>query len=258
MCKACGAVQTRWMGKCPDCNTWESLEQQTVERAKVDPRNAAASQWAAAAAQSAEADGGDGPDGDGAGAGGGIGAGVTAGLEALGSGRTPARPIAEVGTAGPPVRIMTGIGELDRVLGGGVVPGSAVLLGGDPGIGKSTLLLQAAGSLARGGVRTLYVSSEESAEQVKLRFARLVSRADGTRASTLPELFVLADTSLGRIAEQAAKVLGEVPTERRLLVIDSIQMVYKADLDAFPGSMTQLRRCCAELVYMAKATGTAV
>ena len=258
VCKACGAVQTRWMGKCPDCNTWESLEQQTVERAKVDPRNAAASQWAAAAAQSAEADGGDGPDGDGAGAGGGIGAGVTAGLEALGSGRTPARPIAEVGTAGPPVRIMTGIGELDRVLGGGVVPGSAVLLGGDPGIGKSTLLLQAAGSLARGGVRTLYVSSEESAEQVKLRFARLVSRADGTRASTLPELFVLADTSLGRIAEQAAKVLGEVPTERRLLVIDSIQMVYKADLDAFPGSMTQLRRCCAELVYMAKATGTAV
>jgi len=152
------------------------------------------------------------------------------------------------------------------------------LFGGDPGIGKSTLLLQAAAALARAGNRVLYVSSEESAEQVKLRAARLLASAQSDEARggvaelegegegngitsdprVAKNLYLLSDTSLARIAEQAAKTLGELPSNKRVLIIDSIQMIYKADLDAFPGSMTQLRRCCAELVYMAKATGTAV
>ncbi len=165
------------------------------------------------------------------------------------------------------LRIATGIGELDRVLGVsgesagngavgsetpvkvtsanvGIVPGSVVLLGGDPGIGKSTLLLQAAQGLGQRGVRVLYVTSEESARQTRLRAARLGATAD--------ELYVLADTNLARIVEQIAKVNPAV------VVIDSIQMIYKSDLPAAPGSVTQLRVCCQELVYLAKAGGVAV
>jgi DNA repair protein RadA/Sms len=125
------------------------------------------------------------------------------------------------------------------------VPGSAVLVGGEPGIGKSTLMLQAAAGLARLGTRVLYVSSEESAPQVRSRAVRL-------GATNEANLFVLADTNLARIVEQARRVVPGV------MVIDSIQMVYRADLPASPGSPAQLRRCCAELVYLAKASGIAV
>ena len=142
-------------------------------------------------------------------------------------------------------RISSGISEFDRVLGGGLVAGSAVLVGGDPGIGKSTLLLQVAGAIGRSGKKVLYVSSEESARQIGLRADRLgVGDPEG--------LFVQADTNLARIIEQARRVLPDV------MVIDSVQMIYKADLDASPGSVTQLRRCCAELVYLAKLSGIAV
>jgi DNA repair protein RadA/Sms len=159
-------------------------------------------------------------------------------------------------------RLPTGIAEFDRVLGGqqqqpgearpagkptqGLVPGSAVLLGGDPGIGKSTLLLQAAFRLAQSKVRVLYVSSEESAQQLRLRAGRL---CPGRAAD---DLLVLADTNLARILEQARQVQPQV------LVIDSIQMIYKGDLPAAPGSVGQLRACCLELVYFAKASGCAV
>jgi DNA repair protein RadA/Sms len=166
-----------------------------------------------------------------------------------------ARPLAQVDEGGSSVRLSTRIGELDRVLGGdgagrGIVPGSAVLIGGSPGIGKSTLLLQAAAAMAEGaggtGTRVLYVSSEESAQQIKMRSGRL---GPGTASDNL---FILADTNLARIVEQTRKVLPAI------LVIDSIQMVYKSDVPASPGSVTQLRRCCSELVYLAKASGIAV
>jgi DNA repair protein RadA/Sms len=275
VCKECGSVQTRWMGKCPDCNAWDSLQQESIEKsAKTDPRAGSIGQWsqaamthaanAAAAQMLAEAA-----------EGGGVADGLPAPaaermVEQLTT-RQPAQRYPQIGKAAELPRRRTGIDEFDRVLGGGLVPASAVLIGGDPGIGKSTLLLQAAASWARTGARVLYVSSEESVEQVKLRAGRLLedhdapaaadtSHSDHTAspAAGLDELFLLSDSSLSRICEQAARVLGEVESHRRVLIIDSVQMVYKPDLAAFPGSMSQLRQCCAELVYMAKATGTAV
>ncbi|GJQ30917.1 MAG: DNA repair protein RadA [Phycisphaerae bacterium] len=154
-------------------------------------------------------------------------------------------------------RLPTGIHELDRVLGGsagnvGLVPGSAVLIGGEPGIGKSTLMLHAACAWAAGGAGVLYVSSEESAKQIALRAQRLQA-GDAARPSTAAfPLHVLADTNLARIIEQARRIGPKV------LILDSIQMIYKPDVPAGPGSVTQLRRCAAELVYLAKASGVAV
>lgn len=167
-------------------------------------------------------------------------------VETLGSGSLGARPLSDLGTESEvEVRIGTGIGELDRVLGGGFVAGSACLVGGPPGIGKSTLMLQAAGSMSSRGSRVMYVSSEESSRQIRMRAERL-----GLDSSA--ELFVLSDTNLARVFEQARKVKPAV------LVIDSLQMVYKSDLPTPAGSVPQLRRCCAELVALAKASGVVV
>src|SRR3990172_2917293 len=134
-------------------------------------------------------------------------------------------------------RLATGIAELDRVLGGGVVPGSVVLVGGDPGIGKSTLLLQAAGGLARQGT-VLYVTGEESLEQVRGRGDRLGLRGEG--------LLLLYETCLQRVLERIQ--------ERQLsaIVIDSIQTLYSLDLDSAPGSVSQVRESAAHLVELAK------
>ncbi len=240
-CRSCGGVQSRWMGKCPDCGAWDALEEERVEKsAGADPQRGLIEAWqSGAAATDAEAGGAASPG---------------------------ARPIMQVaqgegGTIPGSVRLVTRVDELDRVLGGGLVPGSVVLVGGDPGIGKSTLLLQAAGAWARAGARgessaasagaggerahVLYVSSEESAEQVAMRASRL-------GVTEAPGLFVLSDTNLARIVEQTRKLLP------RVLVIDSVQMIYKADLSAAPGSVAQLRRCAAELVYLAKVSGIAV
>ena len=226
VCRSCGASHPRWMGKCPDCSEWDSLEEvrSAGRGAEQDPHRGAA--------------GGDAADGS---------AAVSINAVAAGDG------------GGGVARIPTGIGELDRVLGGalaapgqktsggGMVAGSAVMLGGDPGIGKSTLLLQAAIALARSGRKVLYVTSEESAGQLRMRAQRLADEGE------LPDaLFVLADTNLARVVEQARRLSPE------LLVIDSIQMIYKGDLPAAPGTVTQLRACCLELVYHAKATGTAL
>jgi len=252
ICRSCGGVQSKWMGKCPDCGVWDSLEEhrETAATAK-DPHRSMAHGIAAA-----QAEGGEQP------------LAVTLDLPLA----RPIREILDSPTSAP--RIPTGIGELDRVLGGGLVPGSVVLVGGDPGIGKSTLMLQAAAAIssspktsASGNAvqarKVLYVSSEESAEQIAMRAHRLgVAAAASAKAgqaeksgeppTVTDRLFILADTNLARIVEQVRRTLPDV------LVIDSVQMVYKADIEASPGSAAQLRRCCAELVYLAKLTGIAV
>jgi DNA repair protein RadA/Sms len=237
-CTACGGTQARWAGKCPDCGAWDTLEEHTIDRgADRDPHKGLVEGWAAA-----------------------IAGGDDEGFAGSLAGAPKAAPIDEVAPdPASAARLGTGIGEFDRVLGtgdngAGLVPGSAVLIGGEPGIGKSTLLMQAAAGWAsvvdpkKGpdwSRKVLYVTSEESAEQVQQRAARL-------GVSGEPNLYVLADTNLARIIEQVRQLKPAV------LIIDSIQMIYKADLDASPGSVSQLRRCAAELVYLAKASGTAV
>lgn len=256
-CRTCGAVHARWNGRCPDCGTWDSLEEERIDpAAKQDPQR--------------------GFGGGGLGGGGQVGLAIASmGEDGIDGGAAAvALPMSQVAPeSNLSRRISSGIHELDRVFGSsmasesvdgkgarsGLVPGSAVLIGGEPGIGKSTLLLQAAVRWARGGTRVLYVTSEESAEQIKLRAERLgaqrlgepgVGGAAGVAATD--ELFVLADTNLARIVEQIRKVRPGI------VIIDSIQMIYKADVSAAPGSVTQLRRCASELVYLAKLSGIAV
>lgn len=219
-CTECGGIQSRWAGKCPDCGSWDTLEETTPEPDTPDQHRPLATSFAETETH---------------------------------AGHAPrARPICEVSDDDAHLpRIPTSIAELDRVLGtsadnaAGIVPGSVVLIGGDPGIGKSTLMLQAAAGIARTNHRVLYVSSEESEHQIKLRAARL-------HADNSPDLFVLADTNLARIIEQTRKTTPSV------LIIDSVQMIYKPDLPASPGSVTQLRRCAAELVYLAKSANISV
>ena len=141
-------------------------------------------------------------------------------------------------------RIPVGSAELDRVLGGGLVPGSVVLVGGDPGIGKSTLLLQTAEAIATMGKRVLYFSGEESLEQIRLRASRL-----GVDSN---ELYVAAETDVNILIEQAQSLNPAV------VVIDSIQTVYSGDLSSSPGSVGQVRDCAARLIRLAKETGIAV
>ena len=138
----------------------------------------------------------------------------------------------------------TGIGELDRVLGGGIVEGGVVLIGGDPGIGKSTLLLQALDALQRAGVPTLYVTGEESGAQVALRSRRL--GLDNSQVKVLAEI-------------QLEKILGTIAaTQPAVAVIDSIQTVYSDQLTSAPGSVAQVRECAAHLTRAAKAGGTSI
>ncbi len=226
------------MGKCPDCGAWDALEETSADPALTkDTQKGLVAAW------------------------GELGEGGVGGT-ALSPGLTAARPISQVAADDTPTaRLPSGINEFDRVLGGGgedgkagvrgLVPGSAVLIGGEPGIGKSTLLLQAAGAWAR-SCRVMYVSSEESAPQVAMRAQRLREGSGAKPGSESENLFILSDTNLARIVEQTRKVSPAV------LIIDSVQMIYNPTLPAGPGSITQLRRCCSELVYLAKASGIAV
>jgi DNA repair protein RadA/Sms len=154
----------------------------------------------------------------------------------------PAAPLEPL-AAGDLVRLSTGMGELDRVFGGGLVPGSVTLLGGEPGIGKSTLLLQLANHAAR-STSTLYLSAEESAAQIGLRARRLGIAAD--------QLHVVADTDL------EAVLAGARERQIRLLIVDSIQTVQLASVGTAAGAVTQLRECTAQLVRFAKTEGVSV
>ena len=231
LCNQCGSVHPKWMGKCPDCGAWDALQE--YKAPTFDARAARAGAEAARGGSAHTAD--------------------------LAHGAEPVA-IGEIDEADAP-RIPSGISEFDRILGGGVVPGSAVLVGGEPGIGKSTLLLQVANALAgavseatnsKSGIsnlesdssKVLYVTSEESARQCALRATRLGAKSPG--------LLVLAETNVERITNQIHKHHAAV------VIIDSIQMIYKPELPAAPGSVTQLRECCMDLVYLAKSSGVAI
>jgi DNA repair protein RadA/Sms len=158
---------------------------------------------------------------------------------AIADGSRP-RPIGQVDTRDAP-RLATGIAELDRVLGGGLVPGSLVLLGGDPGIGKSTLLLQALSGLSQKGPLVLYVSGEESTQQTAMRAERLAVRSE--------RLLVLAETEIERILAETESLRPDV------LAVDSVQTVYSSALGSIPGSVGQVREAAGRLLGMAKSRG---
>lgn len=138
-------------------------------------------------------------------------------------------------------RYSTGSGELNRVLGGGLIPGSIVLIAGDPGVGKSSLTLAVCAFVARTGRRVLYVTGEESSRQIRMRAERLNALAD--------ELYICAENNLERINKHVAKV------EPNLLIVDSIQTIYKSDIESAPGSVSQVRECSAALMRLSKSHG---
>jgi DNA repair protein RadA/Sms len=210
-CSACGAASPKWLGRCTACGEWNTLVEERASAGR---------------------------------AGGAAGARGLGGAAAR-AGPAAGRPIAlrDVRTERAP-RLCTGIGELDRVLGGGLVPGSLVLLGGSPGIGKSTLTNMALGHLAAAGRRTLYVSGEESAAQIRLRAERL-----GAAALDVP---VLAETDLDT-------VLATLDAERPdACVVDSVQTLHSAALDGAPGTVGQVREVATRVTEVAKRSGTAV
>jgi DNA repair protein RadA/Sms len=211
VCNSCGAEQAKWFGCCPDCGTWNtaSEELQSPRRDLAPhPQVGVQSQpvpLTSAAAASATATPEDG---------------------------SPSLDAAEAR------RLPTGFDELDRVLGGGLVPGAVVLVGGDPGIGKSTLLLQVVARMARAGHRALYVTGEESELQIRLRAERL--------AACDPHVLVVAETEMSRVCDHISEVEPEV------VVADSIQTLYRNDLPSAPGTVTQVRECAFELIRVAK------
>lgn len=191
-CQACGYTSVKWLGKCPDCGSWNSFAEEAPEKKRSHMADA--------------------------------------GSEPI--------PVSEVVLADGNRR-STNIGELDRVLGGGVVPGSVVLVGGDPGVGKSTLILQALnGLLGSGGEKGLYVSGEESPAQVKMRASRL--------GISSPDILILPETSLEVILRQIEE------TRPSVVIIDSIQTIYSVELSSAPGTVGQVRECSSRLLTCAK------
>ena len=245
VCSTCGAQTRQFFGRCSSCGSWNTLvEQLQAPAAGVDRRR----RRPVAAAGSGSGS-----------SGGGGGAGETSGV-VIGAGQ-PRRsePIAAVGER-PLQRLSSGYGELDRVLGGGLVPGSLVLLGGDPGIGKSTLLLQSARAMA-GRASVLYVSAEESAQQVKLRWRRLaqvegdaaLAAGEGTQAAGIDANFqLLSETDLELVLQELESLRPAVA------IIDSIQALHDAELASAPGSVAQVRECAAALARIAKRQDTAL
>ncbi|MCD6663151.1 MAG: DNA repair protein RadA [Comamonas sp.] len=206
-CNECGASSPRWLGKCPGCGAWNTLVETVAETLGAGKNRLGTAQYA---------------------------------------GLAPAQQVAALSAidAAQVARTASGIAELDRVLGGGVVEGGVVLIGGDPGIGKSTLLLQALDALQRLGLPVLYVTGEESGAQVALRARRL--GLAGSQVQVLAEI-------------QLEKILATVnAVQPAVCVIDSIQTVYSDQLASAPGSVAQVRECAAHLTRLAKASGIAV
>ena len=207
-CNACGGTSPRWLGKCPSCGAWNSLVETVTESASGGKNRLGTPQGYAGLANA-----------------------------------QPVTPLAAIETQDV-ARTPSGLSELDRVLGGGVVEGGVVLIGGDPGIGKSTLLLQAMDALQRSGLPTLYVTGEESGAQVALRSRRL--GIEGSQVNLLAEI-------------QLEKILATIDAvQPAVAVIDSIQTVYSDQLSSAPGSVAQVRECAAHLTRMAKSTGITV
>lgn len=201
-CQECGAQSQKWLGRCPECGAWNSIVE---ERPAPDaPPNAAAADVAKRYSLAASA----GP-----------------------------QLYAEIDSV-VAARLTTGIGEFDRVLGGGIVPGSLVLLGGEPGIGKSTLLLQAAAHVAREVGPVLYASGEESEHQIK-------SRGDRLGVGEAP-LYLLSETCIERILEEIARL------RPAFVIVDSIQTVFSLRFQSAPGSIGQVREAATQLLFAAK------
>jgi DNA repair protein RadA/Sms len=214
VCQQCGRVAASYMGRCPQCGSYNSMVEELIHDEPAAKRS------------------------------------VVRGL----SGRSAPRRLDQIGEGGARNgyggdRLPLPISEFARVLGGGIVPGSIVLVGGDPGIGKSTLMLQMAMGMAA-SQRVLYVSGEESERQIKMRALRLVG---GERQPSLPEnLFLVTETNL----ETVLNHVGEVKPS--LLIVDSIQTVYLSELDSSAGSVSQVRECASQLRELAKSSGVTV
>ncbi len=205
VCQQCGTQRSRYEGRCSDCGAWNSFVE---ERPMAVAKGVSGRSWT------------------------------------TGSTGQPLVGLDEDTTGPAPKRTFTGIKELDRVLGGGLVPGSFVLVGGDPGIGKSTLLLQMSAGLAEGGAGVIYNSAEESVQQIQLRARRL-----GVKTG---EVKVTSESNLDRIVELA---LEHRPP---ILIVDSIQTVFLEDVTSAPGSVSQVRECAAKLMGLAKSHGITV
>ena len=208
VCNECGGTSPRWLGKCPHCGAWNTLVETAAQAPAAVSKNRLTQPAFAALAPSTEV-----------------------------------AVLSEI-QAADFARASTGIDELDRVLGGGIVEGGVVLIGGDPGIGKSTLLLQALDALERSGLETLYVTGEESGAQIALRARRL--GLDGSQVHVMAEI-------------QLEKILATLDARQpSVAVIDSIQTVYSDQLTSAPGSVAQVRECAAHLTRAAKASGIAI
>ncbi|TGY87971.1 DNA repair protein RadA [Marinicauda algicola] len=206
VCQSCGAVHAKWAGRCDACGSWNSLVEETGAEAPLSAQ---------------------------------------AGVRKRAATRRSRLELVDLGSAtDDPPRLQSAIAEFDRVAGGGLVPGSAVLVGGDPGIGKSTLLLQAVANLAKSGAKAVYVSGEEAADQVRRRARRLG----------------LADAAVALAAETSLEVIldGLKAEKPDIAVIDSIQTMWSDQLAAAPGTVVQVRACAQELVRFAKKRNTAV
>lgn len=198
-CQNCGSQSSKWLGKCPSCNEWNSFVEEHITK------------------KTSSKDG------------------------YISSKINHPKLISEIDYSNEK-RIITNDKELNRVLGGGIVPGSLILLGGDPGIGKSTLLLQFA--LSSKSKKILYVSGEESEKQIKMRAERINQDSN--------HCFILTETSTNNIFKEIEKLQPDI------LVIDSIQTIHTSSLESTPGSVSQIRECTSELIKFAKETGTAV
>jgi DNA repair protein RadA/Sms len=194
-CQACGYSSPKWLGKCPDCDAWNSFAEEKKET--ISRHTLMGSRFR----------------------------------------KSEPQPLNSIQPSSSQ-RISSGVAELDRVLGGGIVAGSVILVGGDPGIGKSTLLLQAISGISGSSRKGLYVSGEESPEQIKMRAERLSIHSE--------DIVLLPEISLDAILQTASKLLPQA------IVIDSIQTVYAEELVSAPGSVSQVRECAARLMMFAK------